>query len=145
MHEAEDVVHKQQHVLLVHIAEVLSHGQSRETHAHACTGGLIHLAVAESHFRLRQVFGIDHAGILELLVEVVAFAGALTHTTEHGHSTVLFGDVVDEFLNQHGFAHTGTAEEADFSTLAIGSQEINHLDSGFENLGLGFKLGELGG
>ena len=145
LHEAEDVVHEQQHVLLVHVAEVLSHGQSGEAHAHPGAGGLVHLAVAEGHLRLGQVVGVDHAGFLEFLVEVVALTGALTHTTEHRHTAVLLGDVVDQLLNQHGLAHAGAAEQADLAALAIGSQEVDHLDAGLEHLGLGLKLGDVGG
>jgi hypothetical protein len=106
LHKPEDVVDEQQHVLLVHIAEVLGHGQSRQTHPHPGTGGLVHLTVNQSHFRLAQVVGVDHAGLNEFVVEVVPFAGPLTHTAEHRHTTVLFGDVVDQLLNQNGFAHT---------------------------------------
>ena len=145
LHEAEDVVNKQQHVLLVHVAEVLRHGQSGETHAHTSAGGLVHLAVAEGHLRLGKVVSVDHAGFLEFLVEVVALTGAFTHTTEHRHTAVLLGDVVDQLLNQHGLAHTGAAEQADLAALAIGSQEVDHLDAGLEHLGLCLKLSDVGG
>ena len=57
---------------------------------------------------------------------------------------MLLGDVVDQFLDQHGLAHTGTTEQAHFAALAIGSQQIDHLDAGLEHLGLGFEVGELG-
>ena len=50
---------------------------------------------------------------------------------------MLFSDVVDQLLNQHGFANSSTAEEANFSSLAVRSQEINHLDARFEHFGLG--------
>ena len=145
MHEAEDVVNEQQHVLLVDVAEVLSHGQSRETHAHAGARGLVHLAVAESHLRLGEVVGVDHARLLELLVEVVALAGALAHTGEHRYAAVLLGDVVNKLLDQHGFAHTGAAEEADLAALAIGGEQVDDLDTGLEDFWLGFQLGEAWG
>ncbi len=144
LHEAEDVVDEQQHVLLVHVTEVLRHGQCGEAHAHAGAGGLVHLAVAESHLRLGEVVGVDHSGLLEFLVEVVALTGALTHAAEHGHTTVFLGDVVDQFLNQNGLADTGTTEQADLAALAVGSQQVDHLDAGLEHPGLGLQLGELG-
>ena len=50
---------------------------------------------------------------------------------------MLFSNVVDQLLNQHGFANTSTTEEANLSSLAIRSQEINHLDARFEHFGLG--------
>ena len=83
LNEAEDVVHEQQNILLVHIAEMLSHRQSREAHTHTRTRGLVHLAVAEGHLRLGEVLGIDHSGFLEFLVEVIPFTGALAHAGEH--------------------------------------------------------------
>ncbi len=37
--EAEDVVDEQQHVLILHIAEILRHGQAGQCHAHTGSGG----------------------------------------------------------------------------------------------------------
>ena len=47
---------------------------------------------------------------------------------------MLRGDISNEFLNQHGLSYTGTTEKADFSSLCIGGNQINHLDSRFQNL-----------
>jgi hypothetical protein len=44
-------------------------------------------------------------------------------------------DVVDEFLNQHGLAHTGTTKETNLSATCIRREKINDLDTGFQNLG----------
>ncbi|CAB4999710.1 unannotated protein [freshwater metagenome] len=41
--EPEDVVDEEQHILLLHVAEVLRHGQGRKRNAHAGARGLIHL------------------------------------------------------------------------------------------------------
>ncbi|CAI8385043.1 MAG: Uncharacterised protein [Cyanobium sp. ARS6] len=56
---------------------------------------------------------------------------------------MFLGDVVDQFLNQHGLADTRTTEEANFSTLAIRSQEIDHLDAGLKDLRFGLKFSQL--
>jgi hypothetical protein len=40
-------------------------------------------------------------------------------TTEDGETTVSFGNIIDELLDQHGLADTGTTEKADFSTMSI--------------------------
>ncbi len=40
---------------------------------------------------------------------------------------------MNQFLNQHGFTHTGTTEETNFTTLPVGSEQVNHLNSGHEN------------
>jgi peptide chain release factor 1 len=52
------------------------------------------------------------------------------------------GDVVDEFLNQHGLSDTGTAEETNFTATGIGGKEIDDLDAGFEDLGGGGLVDE---
>jgi hypothetical protein len=44
LHEAEDVVHEQQHVLVLHVAEVLGHGERRQGDAQAHARRLVHLA-----------------------------------------------------------------------------------------------------
>ena len=128
LHESEDIIDEQQHVLLVDIAEVLGHGQSRQTHAHSGTRRFVHLTVHQSHFRVAAIVFIDHPGFDKFVVKVVSFAGALAHAAKHGHTTVGFSDVVDEFLNQHGFAHTGTTEQTDFTTPTVGSEQIDNLN-----------------
>ncbi len=44
LHEAEDVVDEQQHVLVLHVAEVLGHRQRRQGDAQADSRRLVHLA-----------------------------------------------------------------------------------------------------
>ena len=34
---------------------------------------------------------------------------------------MLLRDIVDQFLNQNGFAHTGTAEQTHLTASAVGS------------------------
>lgn len=46
---------------------------------------------------------------------------------------MLCGHIVDQFLNQNRFAHTCSAEQADFSALWIRLQQIDHFDAGFQN------------
>ena len=58
---------------------------------------------------------------------------------------MLHGHIVDQFLDQHGFAHASTAEQADLAALRIGLQQIDHLDAGFQHLGHGLLLGKAGG
>lgn len=76
------------------------------------------------------------------MVQVVALTGALTDTTEDGVTTVSLGDVVDELLNEHSLADTGTAEEADLTTTGVRGEEVDDLDTGLENLGSGGLFGE---
>ncbi len=55
---------------------------------------------------------------------------------------MLFGNVVNQLLDQYGFAHTGATKEAGLTTFFVGCEQINHLDARFKNFGLGRKLGE---
>ena len=80
----------------------------------------------------------------ELVIEVVALAGALPHPREHGIAAVGLGDVVDQFLDQHGLADASAAEETDLAALGVWRQQVHHLDAGDENLGLG-RLIDIGG
>ncbi len=46
-----------------------------------------------------------------------------------------FGDVVDQFHDQNGFAHAGTAEQTNFTTLGIRSQQVDNFDTCHEDFG----------
>ena len=126
LHEAEDVVDEQQHVLAL-VAEVLGHGQTRERDAHARAGRLVHLA--EDEHRL-----IENARLLHLQPQVVALAGALADAAERRQAPVLLGQVVDQLLDEHRLAHARAAEQADLAALGVGRQQVDHLDAGLEHL-----------
>ena len=111
LHEAEDVVDEEQHVLAALVAEVLRHRQAAQADAQARSGRLVHLAVDERRL-------LDHARLGHLAPEVVALARALADAGEHREAAVLGRDVVDQLLDQHRLAHAGAAEEADLAALA---------------------------
>jgi len=69
------------------------------------------------------------------VVEVVAFAGALTHAGEHRQAAVLGRDVVDQFHHVDGLAHAGAAEQADLAALRERAHQVDHLDAGFQQFG----------
>ena len=133
--EAEDVVDEEEHVLLLHVAEVLRHGQRGERDAKTRARRLVHLAEDEGGLA-------EDAGLLHLDHEVVALTGALADTGEHRHTTVVAGDTGDHLLDEHRLADTGTTEEADLATLHVGGQQVDDLDAGLEHLGLGLELVE---
>jgi len=54
--KAEDVVNKEQHVLVLLVAEVFSHGQAGKGHAQTRPGRLVHLAINKGDFGFVQVF-----------------------------------------------------------------------------------------
>ena len=112
LHEPEDVVDEQQHVLVLHVAEVLGHRQRRQRDAQAHARRLVHLAEDERGL-------LDDAGLLHLDREVGALTGALADAGEHRHATVVCGDPVDHLLDEHGLADAGAAEQADLAALHV--------------------------
>src|SRR5580693_7382713 len=76
---------------------------------------------------------LDDTGLTHLQPQVIAFTRALADSSKHRESAVLLSHVVDEFLNENGFAHAGAAKETDFSTLQEGLNEINDLDAGLKH------------
>ena len=54
------------------------------------------------------------------------------------------GDVVDQFLDEHGLADAGAAEQADLAAFGVGSQQVDDLDAGDEDFGFRRLLGEGG-
>ena len=130
--EAEDVVHEQEHVLVLHVPEVLGHGQGGEGHPEADARWLVHLAVDQGGL-------LDDAGLLHLDPEVGALTGPLPHPGEDRHTTVVGGHPVDHLLDEHGLAHAGPAEQADLATLHVGLEQVDDLDAGLEHHGPGLQ------
>ena len=71
------------------------------------------------------------------MIEVVALAGALADAGEHRKAAMGLRDVVDQFLDQHGLADAGAAEQADLAALGVGSEQVENLDAGDEDLRFG--------
>ena len=130
--EAEDVVDEQQNVLAL-VAEVLCDGQTSQADAHTCSWRLVHLAVDEAGL-------VDNARLAHLQEEVRTLTGALAYAGEHGRAVVLLGEVVDELLNQNGLADACAAEQTRLTTADVRLEEVDDLDAGLENLGLGDKF-----
>ncbi len=116
---------------------MLRHGQRRERHPETRSGRLVHLAEHENCFREdgggRTIRLLNHR-ILHLVPEVVTLTGTLAHSGETRVAAVLGGDVVDQFLDQNGLTQSRAAEEAGLTTLGIGSEQVDNLDAGLENL-----------
>ena len=128
LHEPEDVVDEEQHVLVSLVAEVLGHREAREADPQARAGRLVHLAVDERRLR-------DDARLGHLEPQVVALAAALAHAGEHGEAAVDLGDVVDQLEDQHRLADAGAAEQPHLAALHVRRQEVDDLDPGLEDLG----------
>jgi hypothetical protein len=61
------------------------------------------------------------------VVQIVALACALADAAEDRVTTVRLGDVVDELLNQHRLADTGTSEESDLSSSCVRGKQVDDL------------------
>ena len=46
-------------------------------------------------------------------------------------TTVAGCDIVDQFLDEHGFSNAGTTKQTNLTTLDIRGKKINYLNSGF--------------
>ena len=125
----------EQHVLVLHVAEVLGHGERGQADAQPHPGRLVHLAVDERRL-------VDDARLLHLQPQVGALTGALAHAGEDRDTTVLLGHPVDHLLDEDGLAHTGPTEEADLAALHVRLEEVDHLDPGLEHLGPWLELVE---
>src|SRR5699024_5970195 len=91
--EAEDVGDEQQHVLVLHIAEVLRHGQRRQGHAQTGAWRFVHLAEDQGGV-------LEHSCFVHLHDEVVALTGTLAHTGEHRGARVVVRDAEDHHLDE---------------------------------------------
>ena len=123
--EAEDVVDEEQHVLVLHVTEVLGHGQRRQGDAQPDPRWLVHLTEHESGL-------LEHARLGHLDHQVGALTGALTDSGEHRHATVVLRHATDHLGDQHGLADAGTTEQADLSTGDVRGEQVDDLDAGLE-------------
>ena len=126
-----DIVHEEQHVTAF-VTEGFSHGQASQRNAQTVSWRLVHLAVNHGHLGLAQVLLVHHACVRHFVVKVVTFTGTLTNTSKHGQTRVCLSDVVDQLHHVHGLAHTGTTEQAHLTALGEGANQVDHLDTGFQ-------------
>src|SRR5690606_27277519 len=115
--EPEDVVDEQQHVLVLHVAEVLRHGEGGEGDAHTGARRLVHLAEDEGGV-------LEDAHLFHFQVQVGALTGALTDAGEHRRAGELTRDTGDHLLDQNGLADTGATEQTDLAALHVGGQQV---------------------
>jgi len=127
-------------VLTLLVTEVLGDGKTSKSDTGTSTRGLVHLTKDQGHLGL--ALELNDRGLLHFVVQIVTLTGTLTDTSEDGVTTVSLGDVVDQLLNEHGLADTGTTEETDLSTTSVGSEQIDDLDTSDQNLGRGGLVSE---
>ncbi len=68
------------------------------------------------------------------MIQVISLTGTLSNTGKNRISTVLCGNVTDQFLNQNRLANSRTAKQTDLAALLIWAQKVYHLDTGLQNL-----------
>ena len=126
---------------------MLGDGEAGQRDAGAGARRLVHLAEDQRAFRLHAwssgscgsalTFEVD-----ELVIEVVALAGALADAGEHRIAAMGLGDVVDQLLDEHRLADAGAAEQADLAALGVGREQVDDLDAGDQDLRLGRLVGD---
>src|SRR5947207_6694389 len=145
LRETENIIDEKQHVLVALVPEKFRHGEGGKSDAQARARRFVHLAENHSHFRLRQIFLIDHTSLTHLGIKIIAFAAAFTDAGEHGNTAVTFGDVVDELHDDNGFTNTGAAKRAYFAPFRKWADEVDDFDPGFQNLYFRVLFGEIRG
>ena len=143
LRKAENVVDKEQNVLAL-IAEVFGDREARKSDAGAGARRFVHLAVDQGAFGFAAAAFLVDARFNHLPIEIVALAGPLADARKHRIAAVRLGDVVDQLHDQHCLADAGAAKEADLAALGVGRQQIDNLDAGDQDLGLGRLLDKLG-
>lgn len=128
-------------ILTLGVTEVLGDGQTSQGDTGTGSGGLVHLT--EDKGDLGLAIELNDGGLLHLVVQIVTLTGTLTDTGEDGVTTVGLGNVVDELLNEHGLADTGTTEETNLSTTGVGGEQVDDLDTSDQNLSSGRLVDEL--
>src|SRR5690625_585289 len=130
---AIDIVNKEQYIAAF-VTEFFCHGQTTEGDPQTVTRRLVHLAKDHGYLGLPQIIKVNHTGLGHLVIEVISFASTLTHTGKYRQTAVLLGDVVDQLKHVDGLAHPGAPEQADLAPFGKGTDQVNDLDPGFEQL-----------
>src|SRR5262249_26770464 len=127
--EAENIVDKEQYVFTLFITEILRNCQTTQGHTQTRARRFIHLT--KNHRQL-----IEHACFLHFMVQVIALTGTLTYASKNAIPTVAFGDIVDQFLNDHSLTNTSATEGTNFTTFHKGADQVDDFDTSLENLNL---------
>lgn len=77
---------------------------------------------------------MDNSRFDHFVVQIVSFSGSFSDSGENGIPSVFFGDIVNQFLNEHGFSDSGSSEESNFTSSRIGSHQIDNFNTGDQNL-----------
>ena len=81
------------------------------------------------HTFLERFTIADNARFDHLAQQVITFTGTFTYSGKYRKAVVLFGYVIDKFLNQYSFSYTGTAKQTDLTTFGIRFEQVDYLDT----------------
>ena len=115
------------------VAEIFRYRQPGQADTQARSGRLGHLAINQRRARLFRIARHDHAGFLEFQPQVIALAGTFAHAGKNGNAAVLHRDVVNQFLNENGFADARASEQADLSAFQERLNQVHDLDARLEH------------
>ena len=76
--------------------------------------------------------------------KVGSFAGSFANPCEHRVTTVRASDPSDQLLENNRFSKTCTTEQTSLTTADERGQQIDNLDTGFENFSVGGEFGNCG-
>ena len=145
------------------VAELFGHSKTRECHRGTCPRRLVHLSIDKGSLTLCQLFLVnqrevpfalfhglvegfsilDHTTFEHIAQQVITLTRTLSHSGKHRVSVVSFGDVVDKLHDKHCLTYTGTSEESDFTTLHVGFEQVDNLDTGSQHLFVGRQFVKL--
>ena len=135
--KSENVVDEQQRVRTFFVAEEFCDRQPGQRDPQTRARRLGHLPVNQRGFGFIRIARLDYAGLGHFQPKIVTFARTFAHTGEYGISAMLFGDVVDQFLNENGFADAGAAEQSNLAAFQERLDEVDDFYAGFKHFGCG--------
>ena len=108
---------------------------------------MVHIDVFDIPFALFEAFFkfltiLDNAAFYHFAKQVVTLTRAFTHAGEHRETIVTVSNVVNKLHDKHCLTHTGTAEQTDFTTLAIRLEQVDDLNTSEQNLRRNGQVGK---
>jgi hypothetical protein len=134
---SEDIVDQKQHIAMLVITEVFSHGERCAPDPKPGARGFIHLPV--DHHHIVEDTRIPHGAI-----ELFSFAASLANATENTHALLVPDHIVDRFGKQNCLAYPGPTEQACFATAFQGHKDVDCLNACLEYLRFGGSLRQWG-
>ena len=71
------------------------------------------------------------------MIKVIAFTSSLAHTGKHRQTRMFLSNIVDQFHDRNGLAHTGTTKQANLAALRDRHNQVDYLDASFKNFDCG--------